>query len=29
LTEELDTKKLCEKVVPKDLLTRHCLWGSF
>jgi transposase len=25
LTEELDTKKLCEKVVPKDLLTRHCL----
>jgi transposase-like protein len=25
LTEDLDMRKVCVKMVPKDLLTRHCL----
>ncbi|PNF38803.1 hypothetical protein B7P43_G12023 [Cryptotermes secundus] len=25
LTEDLDMRKVCAKMVPKDLLTRHCL----
>jgi energy-converting hydrogenase A subunit M len=29
LTEELDMRKVCAKMVPKVLLTWHCLWGSF
>jgi energy-converting hydrogenase A subunit M len=29
LTEDLDMRKVCAKMVPKDLLTRHCLCGSF
>jgi hypothetical protein len=29
LTEDLHMKKVCAKMVPKDLLTRHCLWESF
>jgi DNA-directed RNA polymerase sigma subunit (sigma70/sigma32) len=29
LTEGLEMRKVCAKIVPKDLLTRHCLFGSF
>jgi len=25
LTEDLDMRKVCAKIIPKDLLTRHCL----
>jgi hypothetical protein len=25
LTEDLDMRKVCAKMVPKDLLTQHCL----
>jgi DNA-directed RNA polymerase sigma subunit (sigma70/sigma32) len=25
LTKDLDMRKVCSKIVPKDLLTRHCL----
>jgi ribosomal protein S25 len=25
LTEDLDMRKMCAKIVPKDLLTQHCL----
>ena len=25
LTEDLDMRKVCAKMVPKDLFTRHCL----
>jgi hypothetical protein len=28
LTEDLNVK-VCAKMVSKDLLTQHCLWGSF
>ncbi|XP_023721108.1 protein GVQW3-like [Cryptotermes secundus] len=29
LTEDLDMKKVCAKMFPKDLLTRHCCEGAF
>jgi transposase-like protein len=29
LTEDLDMRKVCAKMFPKDLLTWHCLRGSF
>jgi hypothetical protein len=29
LTENLDMRKVCAKMVPKDLLEWHCLCGSF
>jgi hypothetical protein len=29
LTDDLDISKVGAKMVPKDLLTQHCLWESF
>jgi hypothetical protein len=27
IIEDLDIRKVCAKMVPKDLLAWHCLWG--